>query len=104
MKTPNELKNDWKQYTREYIKNVEKYQQQCKHNISEWLNMIDAYQHCNDTGWKVKQCMDCWLILQEKDRSGTVKDYRTSTLKYGDYWKWSLERFTRNEKDTKINE
>jgi len=96
MKTPNELKNDWKQYTREYIKNVEKYQQQCKHdNISEWLTMRDGYQHFNDTGWEVKQCMDCWLILQEKEVDGTIKDYRTSTLKYGDYWKWSLERFTR---------
>jgi len=95
MKTPNELKNDWKQYTREYIKNVEKYQQQCKHNnISEWHTIHDDL-HGNDTGWRVKQCVDCWLILQEKEVDGTIKDYRTSTLKYGDYWKWSIERFTR---------
>lgn len=97
MKTPNELKNDWKQYTREYLKNVEKYQQQCKHNniTEEWITIRDEYQHGNDTGWRVKQCVDCWLIVQEKEENGTIKDYRTSTLKYGDYWKWSIERFTR---------
>jgi len=96
MKTPNELKEDWKQYTREYLKNVEKYQQQCKHNniSEEWLTIRDGL-HGNDTGWKIRQCMDCWLVLQEKEENGTIKDYRSSTLKYKDCWKSELERFTR---------
>lgn len=67
MKTPEELSIDYKNYVKEYLDNIEKFQKQCKHeDISDWIIIRDPYLHYNDTGWRVKQCQICWKILSEK--------------------------------------